>query len=68
VIGIGFYDYHRRATDPSATVTAAIAPVLVAPCDGRDRQEYVVNGRLQRLDEVDYDGGVQWKRDFRPSS
>jgi uncharacterized lipoprotein YmbA len=64
---IGFYDLHRWATDPSTTVTAAMIDALrssrlfsiVAPYDGRDQQEYVVNGRLQRLDEVDYDGGVQ---------
>jgi uncharacterized lipoprotein YmbA len=64
---IGFYDYHRWATDPSTTVTAAMIDALrssrlfsiVAPYDGRDQQQYVVNGRLQRLDEVDYDGGVR---------
>jgi uncharacterized lipoprotein YmbA len=64
---IGFYDYHRWATDPSTTVTAAMIDALrssrlfsiVVPYDGRDQQEYVVNGRLQRLDEVDYEGGVR---------
>src|SRR5580765_4589731 len=64
---IGFYDYHRWATDPSTTVTAAMIDALrssrlfsiVVPYDGRDQQEYVVNGRLQRLDEVDYDGDVR---------
>ena len=64
---IGFYDLHRWATDPSTTVTAAMIDALrssrlfsiVAPYDGRDQQEYVVNGRLQRLDEVDYDGGLR---------
>ncbi len=64
---IGFYDYHRWATDPNTTVTAAMIDALrssrlfsiVVPYDGRDQHEYVVNGRLQKLDEVDYDGGVR---------
>jgi uncharacterized lipoprotein YmbA len=64
---IGFYDYHRWATDPSTTVTAAVIDALrssrlfsiVVPYDGRDQQEYVVNGRLERLDEVDYGEGVR---------
>jgi uncharacterized lipoprotein YmbA len=64
---IGFYDYHRWATDPSTTVTAAMIDALrssrlfsiVVPYDGRDQQEYVVTGRLQRLDEVDYADGVR---------
>jgi len=64
---IGFYDYHRWATDPSTTVPTAMIDALrssrlfsfVIPYEGREQQEYVVSGRLQRLEEVDYGGGVR---------
>jgi uncharacterized lipoprotein YmbA len=64
---VGFYDYHRWAADPGATVTAAMIDALrsarlfaaVVPYDGQERQAWVLRGRLARLDEIDYDGGVR---------
>ncbi len=64
---VGFYDYHRWAADPGTTVTTAMIDALrsarlfaaVVPYDGQDRQEWVLRGRLARLDEIDYDGGVR---------
>jgi len=64
---IGFYDYHRWAADPGATITTAMIDTLrssrmfsrVVPDDGLEQQEYVVSGRVERLDEVDYGGGVR---------
>jgi uncharacterized lipoprotein YmbA len=64
---IGFYDYHRWAADPGTTITTAMIDALrsarlfslVVPYDGREQQEYVLSGRLDRLDEVDYGGGVR---------
>jgi len=63
---IGFYDYHRWAADPGATITTAMIDALrsarlfsvVVPYDGREQQECVLSGRLERLEEIDY-GGVR---------
>jgi uncharacterized lipoprotein YmbA len=64
---IGFYDYHRWADDPGATITTVMIDALrsaqlfsaVVPYDGQEKQECVLSGRLARLDEVDYGGGVR---------
>ena len=64
---IGFYDYHRWASDPRDFVTNAIADRLRASgnfadvkfYDGHSRTDYVISGRLERLEEVDYKGGVK---------
>jgi uncharacterized lipoprotein YmbA len=64
---VGFYDYHRWAADPGATVTAAMIASLrsahlfsfVKPHDGQDQPEYLLTGRLERLDEIDYGGAVR---------
>ena len=64
---IGFYEYHRWAIDPGAAVTTAMVEKLrsarlfstVAPYDGHDRCDYLLTGRLQKLDEIDYGGGVR---------
>ena len=64
---VGFYDYHRWAADPGATVTTAMIDALrsarlfsaVVPYDGQERQDWVLRGRLARLDEVDYGDGVR---------
>jgi uncharacterized lipoprotein YmbA len=64
---IGFYDYHRWAADPGATITTAMIDALrsarlfsaVVPYDGQEKQECVLSGRLVRLDEVDYGGSVR---------
>jgi ABC-type uncharacterized transport system auxiliary subunit len=64
---IGFYEYHRWAADPGATVTTAFIESLrsantfstIAPYDGRDRPDYLISGRLEKLDEVDYGSRVR---------
>jgi ABC-type uncharacterized transport system auxiliary subunit len=64
---IGFYEYHRWAVDPGAAVTTAVVESLrsenlfslVAPYDGQDRPDYLLTGRLEQLDEIDYGGGVK---------
>lgn len=64
---IGFYDYHRWAADPRQFVTAAVAERLrstgslaeITVYDGRSHADYVISGRLEKLEEVDYGGGVK---------
>jgi uncharacterized lipoprotein YmbA len=64
---IGFYEYHRWAADPSATVTAAVIDSLrssrlfsfVKPYDGQGQQDYLMSGRLERLEEIDSGGSVR---------
>jgi len=64
---IGFYEYHRWAVDPRQTITGAIVDYLRASgnfklvkiYDGRDDVDYVLSGRLEKLNEVDYEGGVR---------
>lgn len=64
---IGFYNYHRWAVDPREVVTNAVIDRLgasgnftqVKPYDGRSDIDYVVSGRIEKLEEVDYDGGVK---------
>lgn len=64
---IGFYNYQRWATDPRELVTNAVADHLrasgnftqVKPYDGRPDIDYVLSGRLEKLDEIDYEGGVK---------
>jgi uncharacterized lipoprotein YmbA len=64
---VGFYEYHRWATDPSATVTSGVIDALrlsklfssVELYDGHSKPEYLLSGRLERLDEIDYGGGVR---------
>lgn len=64
---IGFYEYRRWAADPGATVTTAFIEALrsanafstVAPYDGQDRPDYLITGRLEELDEIDYGGRVR---------
>jgi ABC-type uncharacterized transport system auxiliary subunit len=64
---IGFYAYHRWVTDPREAVTNAVVDRLranaafarVQPYDGRPDASYVLSGRLEKLDEFDYDGGVK---------
>jgi ABC-type uncharacterized transport system auxiliary subunit len=63
---IGFYDFHRWAADPAVTVTTAFIDSLrsantfttVAPYDGHDRPDFLITGRLEKLDEIDYGSGV----------
>ena len=64
---IGFYEYHRWAVDPRQAITHAIIErlrtsgnfTLVKPYDGRNDVDYILSGRLEKLDEVDYEGGVR---------
>src|SRR6266446_5297502 len=64
---IGFYDYHRWAADPREFVTSAITDRLraggtfadVKVYDGRSSADYILSGRLEKLEEVDYEGGVK---------
>jgi ABC-type uncharacterized transport system auxiliary subunit len=64
---IGFYNYHRWAVDPRDFVTNAVADRLRASgtfaqvklYDGRPDIDYILSGRLEKLEEVDYEGGVK---------
>jgi uncharacterized lipoprotein YmbA len=64
---VGFYNYHRWAADPALTVTTAMIDSLrssrlfslVRPYDGQNRQDYLISGRIERLDEIDYGGDVR---------
>jgi ABC-type uncharacterized transport system auxiliary subunit len=64
---MGFYEYHRWAVDPRQTITQAIVEYLRASgnfklvkiYDGRNDVDYVLSGRLDKLNEVDYEAGVQ---------
>ena len=64
---IGFYNYHRWAVDPREFVTNAVTERLRASgdftqvklYDGRSDIDYVLSGRLEKLEEIDYEGGVK---------
>ena len=64
---IGFYAYHRWAIDPCQFVTDSIIARLgaagtfsrVKHYDGQPDADYVVSGRLEKLEEIDYEGGVR---------
>jgi ABC-type uncharacterized transport system auxiliary subunit len=64
---IGFYDYHRWAADPADTVTRAMIDALrsselfsfVKPYDGHNQEDYLMVGRLERLEEIDYGGRIR---------
>jgi ABC-type uncharacterized transport system auxiliary subunit len=64
---IGFYEYHRWAVDPAAAVTTGVIESLraqgvfssAAPYAGTHSADYMLSGRLEKLEEVDYGGGVR---------
>src|SRR5215813_4310036 len=64
---IGFYNYHRWAIDPRELVTNAVTEYLrasghysqVKSYDGHSDVSYLISGRLEKLDEVDYEGTVK---------
>jgi ABC-type uncharacterized transport system auxiliary subunit len=64
---IGFYAYHRWAINPCEFVTTSVIErlrasgnfVRVKPYDGRPDIEYVLSGRLEKLEEIDYESGVK---------
>lgn len=64
---VGYYEYHRWAEDPQESVMDALVQKLrasgafmsVVPFDGRTRSDYVLRARIERLEEVDFEGGVK---------
>ena len=64
---IGFYNYHRWAVDPREFVTNAVEDRLSASgnfarvrlYDGHSDIDFVLSGNLEKLEEVDYGGGVK---------
>jgi len=64
---IGYYAYDRWAINPCDFVTNSIIERLrasghfshVKAYDGRPDIEYVLSGRLDKLEEIDYAGGVK---------
>ena len=64
---LGFYEYHRWATDPRVLVTNAVLDHLrasgnfsqVSVYEGRPDSEYILRGKLEKLEELDYSGGVK---------
>ena len=64
---IGFYDYHRWAINPRDFVANAMSDRLRASgafgsvrlYDGRSDVDYILSGRLEKLEELDYGGGVR---------
>lgn len=64
---VGFYEYHRWAADPAETITTAVIDSVrssqlfsfVKRYDGRNQQDYLIVGRLERLEEIDYGGPVR---------
>jgi ABC-type uncharacterized transport system auxiliary subunit len=64
---IGFYAYHRWAMPPRDFVTNAIIERLrasgvfahVQAYDGSRDVDYVLSGRLEKLEELDYQGSVK---------
>ncbi len=64
---LGFYTYHRWAINPCEFVTNSVIERLrasgdfarVKPYDGRPGIDYVLSGRLEKLEEIDYEGGVK---------
>ncbi len=64
---VGFYEYHRWAADPRTLVTSAVIDHLraggrfsmVSLYDGRPSNDYVFSGKLEKLEELDYESGVR---------
>ena len=64
---IGFYEYHRWGEDPRALVTSAVIDYLragnhydrVSMYNGRPGDDYVFSGKLEKLEEVDYESQLK---------
>jgi ABC-type uncharacterized transport system auxiliary subunit len=64
---IGFYEYHRWAADPRVLLTTAVVDRLrasghysaVSVYDGHAGMEYVLSGKLEKLEEVDNVAGTK---------
>lgn len=64
---IGFYEYHRWAADPRTLMTGAVIEHLrasgqyttVSTYSGRPDNDYIFSGKLEKLEEIDYQTGVK---------
>jgi ABC-type uncharacterized transport system auxiliary subunit len=64
---VGYYEYHRWAEDPRSTISRLFIHSLetkgsfasIVPFDGRTRADYILRGRIDRLEEVDFEDGVK---------
>ena len=64
---IGFYEYHRWAVDPRTLVTGAVIDHLrasgqystVSIYNGRPDNDYIFSGKLEKLEEADYQAGIK---------
>jgi ABC-type uncharacterized transport system auxiliary subunit len=64
---IGFYEYHRWAADPRLVATNSVLDhlrasgdfSLVSMYDGHSDIDYVLTGKLEKLEEIDYQSGVK---------
>ena len=64
---VGFYEYHRWAADPRTLVTGAVIDHLrasgqystVSMYNGRPDNDFIFSGKLEKLEEVDYESGVR---------
>lgn len=69
---LDFYEYHRWAERPNSMLTAALVARLraqrlfadVFEFDGRAKADYLVRGRVERLEEVDSPNGVTARVDL----
>jgi len=66
-VEVGYYEYHQWAEPPVASITKALADQLtkravfhsVEISDAGEKADYVLRGMVDRLQEVDYMGGVR---------
>jgi ABC-type uncharacterized transport system auxiliary subunit len=66
-VEVGYYEYHRWAEPPNDSVTKALADQLmkrrafqaIKISDDQHGADYVLRGTVDRLQEVDYMGGVR---------
>lgn len=73
---VGFYEYHRWAEDPRTTVAQSLLDHLrgnktfdrIVMFDGRTTADYIVRGRIDRLEEIDGPGGTDVKVALRISA
>ena len=62
---VGFYEYHRWAEDPRTTIAQSLLDHLrsnktfhrIVLFDGRTTADYIIRGRIERLEEVDSPDG-----------
>ncbi len=65
-VEVGYYEYHRWAERPASIVTSLLVERLrgqrffagVLLFDGRTKADYLIRGRLERLEEIDSPGAV----------